>query len=97
GVLDLLAVVEPGAADDLVGDVGAHELLLEDAALRVGAVEDGDVAPPERPTVAALDLVAVVEAGDLPGDPLRLVDLVVGVVADDRVALAPVGPQLLGL
>ena len=34
---------------------------------------------------------------DLVGDPLRLVALVVGVVADDGLAVALVGPQLLGL
>ncbi len=44
-VLDLAPVVEAGAADDLVGDARAHELLFHDPALRVGAVEDGDVAP----------------------------------------------------
>ena len=78
GVLDLAPVVEAGAADDLVRDADAHEVLLEHAALRVGAVEDGDVAP----AVVAV----VVQAGDLAGDPLGLVALVVGVVAHDRLA-----------
>ena len=40
---------------------------------------------------------AVVEAGDLLADPLGLVVLVLGVVADDRIALAGLGPQVLGL
>ena len=43
-VLDLAAVVELHAADDAVRNAGAHELLFDDAALRVGAVEDRDVA-----------------------------------------------------
>ena len=79
-VLDLAAVVEAGAADHLVGDARAHELLFEHAALGVGAVEDGDVAPAV--------LAAVVQPGDLVRDPLRLVALVVGVVAHDRLAVA---------
>ena len=79
-VLDLAPVVEPRAADDLVRDADAHEVLLEHAALRVGPVEDGDVAP------AAVALV--VQRGDLVRDPLRLVALVVGVVAHDRLAAA---------
>ncbi len=45
-VLDFLAVIEPSAADDLVGNADAHEVLLEHAALRVGAVEHRHLAPP---------------------------------------------------
>ena len=48
-VLDLAALVEPGAADDLVGQADPDEHLLEGAGLGVGAVEDGDVAGPARP------------------------------------------------
>ena len=103
-VLDLLAVVEPGAAEHAVGDADPHELLFQDPALGVGAVEDGDVAPAQAAALAAavhgighLHVVRVVEVGHLAGDPLGLVDLVVGVVADDGVAGALVGPQLLGL
>jgi hypothetical protein len=103
-VLDLLAVVEPGAAEHPVGDADPHELLFQDPALRVGAVEDGDVAPAQAATVAAavpgvghLHVVGVVEVGHLAGDPLGLVDLVVGVIADDGVAGPLVGPQLLRL
>src|SRR6476619_5276039 len=43
-VLHLAPVVELHAADDAVGHAGAHEGLLDHAALRVGPVEDGDVA-----------------------------------------------------
>ena len=42
-VLDLAAVVELHAADDAVRNAGAHELLFDDAALRVRPVEDRDV------------------------------------------------------
>ena len=41
-VLDLLALVEPDAADDLVGDAGAPQRVFERARLRVGAIEDRD-------------------------------------------------------
>src|SRR3546814_9667366 len=37
------------------------------------------------------------QGGVLAGDPLRLVDLVVAVVANDRVPITAVGPQLLRL
>ena len=66
-----------------------HQVLLDDPALRVRPVEDRDITP----AVVA----RVVQLGDLVGDPLRLVGLVVGVVADDGVPVALVGPQLLGL
>ena len=88
-VLDLAPVVEARAADDLVGDADSHELLLEHPGLRVRAVEDGDVAP------AAV--AVVVQPRDLLRHPARLVALVLGVVADDRLAAALVGPQLLRL
>ena len=48
-VADLGALVELGPADDLVGDRVAPELLLEHAALRVGAVEHGDLVRPVGP------------------------------------------------
>ena len=44
GVLDLAALVEPGAADDLVGQADPHEHLFEGTGLGVGAVEHRDVA-----------------------------------------------------
>ena len=43
-VLDLRALVEPRAADHLVGDPLPHEDVFEHAALRVRAVDDGDLA-----------------------------------------------------
>ena len=41
-VLDLLALVEADAADDLVGDALAHQRVFNRARLRVGAIEHGD-------------------------------------------------------
>ena len=46
GVLDLAALVEPHAADDLVGQADADERLLEHPGLGVGAVEDRHVGGP---------------------------------------------------
>ena len=43
GVLDLRALVELGAADHLIGDVAAHQLVLDHARHRVRAVEHGDL------------------------------------------------------
>jgi hypothetical protein len=43
GVLDLLALVEAGAANHLVGQPDPDEHLLDRPALRVGAIEDRDV------------------------------------------------------
>ena len=88
-VLDLPPVVEAGAADHLVRHAHPGEVLLHHPALGVGAVEDGDVGPAQ--------VAAVVQLGDLAGDPLGFVHLVVAVVPHDRVAVAPIGPQLLGL
>ena len=88
-VLDLLAVVETGAADHLVGDTGAHEGFFDDPALRVRPVEDGDVAPPLA--------VGVVEVGCGAGHPRGFVRLVLGLVARDPVTLAVVAPEHLRL
>ena len=87
-VADLAALVEAHPADDAVGHAEADEDLLEHPRLRVGAVEDGDVAGPRA---------GVGERVDLTGDEPRLVALVVGDVADDPGAVAGVGPQVLRL
>ena len=89
GVLHLAAVVEPCAADDLVRHAEAHERLLDHAALGVRAVQHGHLAPVDR--VVALQLA---HGG---ADPAGLVTLVLGVVPDDPVARAEVGPQRLRL
>ena len=44
-VLDLLALIEAQSAVDPVWDIVLQHLLLERTALRVGAIEDGEVAP----------------------------------------------------
>ena len=60
-VFHLAAVVEPGAAHHLVGHLVADHRLFEGAALRVGPVEDGHVAPP--------DALLPVEPADLARPP----------------------------
>ena len=86
-VLDLLALVEPGAADDLVRQPHPDEDLLERPRLGVGAVEHRDVAGTHAVVVGERSIPA--------GDERGLVVLVVGDVADDRLAVAAVGPQPL--
>ena len=88
GVLDLLALVEPGAADDLVGHADPDQHLLERAGLGVGPVEDRDV--------AGADALGVLQVVDLLRDERRLVVLAVGDVADDLHPVAGVGPEVLG-
>ena len=83
-VLDLGALVELRAADDLVADVAAHERVLDHARLRVGPVEDRDL----RPAGALVD-----EPLDLADDEARLGMLVVELADAHRVAVAVIGPQ----
>ena len=87
-VADLLAVEEARAAHDLVGHAGAQEHVFEDARLRVGAVEDGNVV-----VAGAL----VVQLLDLRANPAALVALVRGLVHADLLAVARVGEEALGL
>ncbi len=87
GVLDLAALVEAGAADDLVGQADPDEDFLDRARHRVGPIEDSDV--------LGLDPVGVGEVVDATGDERGLVVLGVGDVADDLGALAASGPQVL--
>src|SRR4029078_7565731 len=79
---------EAGAADHLVVDADAYEIFLERAALGVGAVEDRHIAP--------LITTVAVQAIYFVGTPLRLVGFFVGVIANDLLAVALVGPQLFG-
>ena len=67
-VLDLAPVVVLEPADDLIRDSELHEEFLDDAALGVGAVEDGDVADSDVP--------ALLEIGNLLGDEGSLVVLI---------------------
>ena len=85
----LPALVEAHPADHLVGQPDPDEHLLEDPRLRVGPVEHRDVGRSQA--------LLVGEPVDLGRDEGRLVVLVVGDVADDLLALARVGPQVLGL
>src|SRR5690606_20221761 len=65
----------------------ADEDVFHHPGLGVGAVEDGDVG----------GVVALVDEGvDLVGDESGFVVLVLGFVADDGLAFAFVGPQVLG-
>ena len=86
-VLDLAALVEPRAADDLVRQADPDEHLLEGAGLGVRAVEDGDV--------ARADPVVVGEGVDRLRDEGRLVVLGVPDVPDDALPRSRVGPQVL--
>ena len=87
GVLDLAPLVEPGAADHLVGQADPHEHLFERSGLGVGAVEHRDV--------ARTHAVVVAEPVDRPGHERRLVVLVVADVADDARAVTGLAPQVL--
>ena len=80
-VADLAALVEAHAADDLVGQPDPDEHLLEHPRLRVGPVEDRDVARARRPRRRCSRSISL-------RDERRLVVLVVGDVADDRLAVA---------
>ena len=91
-VANLLALVEPNAADHLVRDAGPDEHLLDCAGCVVGAVEHRDVPKIEvgDDSASAFD-----ETVDLGGDEAGFVVLVVCHVADDLFPLTGVGPQTL--
>ena len=88
-VLDLLALIEPNAAEDAVGSADAHQHVLDHTALRVRAIEDGDVAEAEP--------FALAEPLDLVRDEERLIVLVLRPVEDRQLTVARLGPQALGL
>ena len=88
GVLDLGALVEAGAADHLVGDAVAHQVVLEHPRLGVGPVED-------RHVVARRALVH--QPLDLGHHEASLGVLVVELAHVHRVALTDVRPQRLDL
>ena len=85
-VLDLRPLVEPRAADHLVGDVLADEHVLEHPRLRVRPVEDRDLAPREPCSTSARDLG---------GDEACLGVLVLDLDHAHRLALAELGPEVL--
>ena len=88
-VADLAPLVEADPADHPVRQPDPDEDFLEDAGLRVRPVEDRHLAGGRQPLVA--------QPVDLLGDERRLVVLVVGHVADDRRAVAGLGPEVLRL
>ena len=92
-VLDLGAVEEALAAGDLVRDLRLAQRLFQLAALVVGAVEDGEVAPLGRAGVLARGVGA--DRQDARGRPLGLVLLLVALDHLDRLALAELAPELL--
>ena len=86
-VLDFLALVEPHAADDLVGEPFAHQRVFDRARLRVGAVEHGD---------RRVDVVGQARAGRA-RDEVGLLELVAAAEVDDPRAALAVGPEVLVL
>ena len=85
-VLDLAPLVEAGPTDHPIRQADADQLVLQRARLRIGAVEDGDVA----------GVAPVVDQGvDLAADVAGLGLLVVGHVQGDLVTGALIGPQVL--
>ena len=86
-VANLLALVEPYAADHLVRDAGADEHLFQRARRVVGAVEHRDI--------VVGDVAAVGETVDFACDESGFVVLVLRDIADDELPLAGVGPQPL--
>jgi hypothetical protein len=89
GILHLGPVVEAHAPHHHVGHVVLEELLLEQPGLRVGAVEDREIA----------EGAAVSPGGreDLPHDVLGLAAIVERLVHRDRLASSPLGEEVLAL
>ena len=84
-VLDLAAIVELRRAVDAVGQARAHKHFFHNAALRVHAVEDGDI---------AVILAGLAHLADAVAHPGRLLALVARVKKRDRRSLAQLRPQL---
>ena len=85
-VLDLGALVEPRAADHLVGDALPDEHVLEHAALGVRPVDDRDLAEAQP---------VFEERRHLGGDEPRLGVLVLHLDHAHRLALAEIRPEML--
>ena len=85
-MLDLLALEEPQASIHAVRQAGAEERMLEDARLRVGAVEERHVGERHALAVQRLDLV---------DDEARLLLVVRRCIDTQRLTLAFGGPQVL--
>ena len=85
-VFDFFALIEFAAADDLVGDIQAHELLFQGTGLGVSAVHDGDIAP-------LLHFATRQQAQDLVTREEAFLFLIVGFMHDDLLARTQVRPQ----
>ena len=86
-ILDLLPLVEPDAADDLVGDAGAPQRIFQRPRLGVRAIQ-------HRHRV--LDIV-VQRGARGPRDELRLVEIVAGTVVQNFRATLSFGIETLVL
>ena len=86
-VFDLGARVETDAADNAVGDALGEQRFFEDARLRVGAVENDEI---------AVRRAFAHEIFDLLDDVTRFVALRRGGIDCDRLALVALGEELLG-
>ena len=86
-ILDLLPLVEPDAADDLVGDAGAPQRVFQRARLRVGAIQHRD---------RVLDVV-VQRRARRPRDELGFVEIVAGAVIQNLRAAFALGIEPLVL
>src|SRR5690606_22295451 len=84
-VLDLAALVETRAADELVGNAGTDERLFNRPAWSVGAIEDGDV--------TSIVSRFALQSGDFLDDEARLVVLVKALADDDLGAFGSGGAQ----
>ena len=86
-VPDLFALIEAHPAHDRIGDAGAQALFFKQPGLRVGAVEDHEVAIAQP----------VPEARDLIDHKARLIVPVEGLIEDNRLAGGVGGPQRLAV
>ena len=86
-VLDFLALVEPHAADDLVGEPLAHQRVLDRSRLRVGPIEHRD---------RGVHVVGQAGAGGA-RDEVGLLELVAAAEVDDARAAFALGPEVLVL
>ena len=88
-VFDLAPIVEARATHHLVGNALTHQRFFDHAALRVGAVKDGDLFPHHG--------LVVVNIGGSARHPHRLIAFVVGVITGDGLTPAKLAPQGLEL
>ena len=85
-VLDFHALEKAQAAVDAVGNAGREQRMLQNARLRVGAVEHADLAPRQAIAMERLDFL---------GQPVGLVAVGLRLVDAQRLAVPGGGPQVL--